>query len=287
VRNQDADILRLKEELRMTRTALRESQRQTQELEDTIRMKEELSEVSDRQVQGAMDQVHILQAELDSTKSQLEDLKEHQSKVPVTESDLYNSWQRQHDLINRLRESLSCPMCYEPLPKDDFVALQCGHTFCSSCFTKWTESHRESFRNNPHLQGVYKGAECPECRAPIKTPASNKWRVWALEEIVRLLARGARDDESEQKAREKMMQLGFVKEEEMGDGAETKENDRMDTSEDEEDPEEVAALLEDRPRMPYSTSPPPPSSMPHRASPPPSMPSSMSPPPSMPSPSPS
>jgi len=49
---------------------------------------------------------------------------------------------------------------------------------------------------NPNQQGVYPGADCPECRS--KEVRRGKVRIWALEETVRLVDRAVREIEKNQ-----------------------------------------------------------------------------------------
>jgi len=54
---------------------------------------------------------------------------------------------------------------------------------------------------NPNQQGVYPGADCPECRS--REVRRGKVRIWALEETVRLVDRAVREIEKNQFTPEK------------------------------------------------------------------------------------
>jgi hypothetical protein len=72
-----------------------------------------------------------------------------------------------------------------------------------SCLDQYAKSHRDTWKNSPNVMGVYPGPDCPECRLPVlpsvsgsrKSPfesghpdlGTGKWRVWLLEELLRLL----------------------------------------------------------------------------------------------------
>ena len=58
---------------------------------------------------------------------------------------------------------------------------------------------------NPNQQGVYPGADCPECRS--KEVRRGKVRIWALEETVRLVDRAVREIEKNQFTPEKKEEI--------------------------------------------------------------------------------
>jgi ribosomal protein L37AE/L43A len=113
---------------------------------------------------------------------------------------------------------LSCAICYEFYSRGSAVSLMCGHSFCEACFKNWegkieiilisgsrsparhaltifmnnSAKHLENFKMST-IQGAYTGPDCPECRTT--DVRRGRVRIWAMEETVRLVEKGAREME--------------------------------------------------------------------------------------------
>lgn len=71
---------------------------------------------------------------------QLAAFREEQEAFPLSDMDLLHRYQRQTALFELIQESLTCPICYSAFAKDAEgrpVSLQCGHSFCETCFGTW------------------------------------------------------------------------------------------------------------------------------------------------------
>lgn len=62
-------------------------------------------------------------------------------------------------ITTRIRESTTCPVCYEPI-QNKTVVLCCQNTFCLACITAWMANG----------DSVVRRAPCPMCKVPL-TPA--------------------------------------------------------------------------------------------------------------------
>lgn len=119
-------------------------------------------------------------AELQRKEAELVALRAEQAEQPISANDLAHRFEQLSDLFTQLQDTLTCPVCYEPFGRGQAVSLQCGHTFCQTCYTEWEQRHVEAFKNSPR-QGVYTGPECPECRVSCHI-------FWAALESTRLHA---------------------------------------------------------------------------------------------------
>ncbi|GAA6024677.1 hypothetical protein JCM10207_007832 [Rhodosporidiobolus poonsookiae] len=156
------------------------------ELEDVLRLKEGIFETQERQIELLERQNVVLREKED----ELVALRLDQAEHPISATDAAHRLDQLGDVFEQLKDTLSCPVCYEPFGRDQAVSLTCGHTFCKGCYTTWESRHVEAFRLSPQ-QGAYVGPECPECRTA--DPRRAKVRIWALEEVVRLVDRGVSD----------------------------------------------------------------------------------------------
>jgi len=175
-----------------------------------------------------------------------------------------------------MRESCICPMCYETLKKEKWASLRCGHVFCLSCLDLYAKAHRDTWKNSPNVMGVYPGPDCPECRLPVlpsssgsrKSPfetghpdlGTGKWRVWLLEELLRLVQKDEVKEEEEerewQEEKEKFRrgEVPSPPPKLHDDDEERKRREStMDVDEEEvKNKEESFDMLRDRKRSPYS-----------------------------------
>ncbi|GAA5856495.1 hypothetical protein JCM8547_008769 [Rhodosporidiobolus lusitaniae] len=177
---------RLEEESRAAVGARKGAVERVRELEDVLRLKEGIFESLERRISNLESQ----NAALLLKEQELFALRLEQAEQPLSNRDLEYRFEQLGEVFSDLKDHISCPVCYEPLEKNQLVSMSCGHTFCKSCHTSWEQRHMESFRLSPE-QGQYQGAECPECRTP--DPRRGKIRIWALEEIVRLVDRATRE----------------------------------------------------------------------------------------------
>ncbi|KAG0663068.1 hypothetical protein C6P46_002911 [Rhodotorula mucilaginosa] len=156
------------------------------------RLTEEL--VQTRQMFDALErQIVLLEkhvANLQRKEAELNALRAEQAEQPVSASDVAHRYEQLSDLFTQLQDTLTCPVCYEPFGRGQAVSLQCGHTFCQTCYSEWEHRHVEAWKVSPQ-QGVYSGPECPECRtADVRR---GRVRIYSLEEVVRLVERGKRE----------------------------------------------------------------------------------------------
>lgn len=132
------------------------------ELEDILRLKERMAEDQERQLAGAFETAEQLRSELAESRrvsalrrcaasslgltyhapvpQQLAAFREEQEAFPLSDMDLLHRYQRQTALFELIQESLTCPICYSAFAKDAEgrpVSLQCGHSFCETCFGTW------------------------------------------------------------------------------------------------------------------------------------------------------
>ncbi|BGP22023.1 hypothetical protein JCM10295v2_000900 [Rhodotorula toruloides] len=198
-KEKDEIIRRLTEELMRTRErnqqlekdrpaieAAKAAVERAREIEDVLRLKDGMMEALERQV--ALLEKH--NASLQQKEAELVALRAEQAEHPISHPDLLHRYEQLCDIFGQLRDTLSCPVCYEPFDKDQAVSLLCGHSFCATCYAEWERKHIEAFKLSPR-QGQYTGPECPECRtADVRR---GRVRIWSLEEVVRLVDRANRE----------------------------------------------------------------------------------------------
>ncbi|BGP29223.1 hypothetical protein JCM10296v2_000961 [Rhodotorula toruloides] len=158
----------------------------SRELEDVLRLKDIMVESLERQV-ALLEKYN---AALQQKEAELVALRAEQAEQPISQPDLLHRYEQLCDIFGQLRDTLTCPVCYEPFDKDQAVSLLCGHSFCATCYAEWERKHIEAFKLSPR-QGQYTGPECPECRtADVRR---GRVRIWSLEEVVRLVDRANRE----------------------------------------------------------------------------------------------
>ncbi|TNY24199.1 hypothetical protein DMC30DRAFT_358924, partial [Rhodotorula diobovata] len=156
------------------------------ELEDILRLKEGLFDSLERQITLLEKQNTALQLK----EAELAALRHEMEEHPVSESDLLHRYEQLAEIFDLVKDTLSCPVCYEPFQKDEAVSLMCGHTFCKPCYTSWEQRSIEAFKLSP-VAGQYLGPDCPECRSA--DVRRGRIRIWSLEEVVRLVDRAQRE----------------------------------------------------------------------------------------------
>ncbi|GAA5991568.1 hypothetical protein JCM10908_005767 [Rhodotorula pacifica] len=202
-RSKDEIIRRLTEELVQTRQRNAELERRdlnakqadqvwkgaearVRELEDVLALKNGMFDALERQIVL----LEKYTADLQRKEAELVALRAEQAEQPISASDVAHRFEQLSELFTQLQDTLTCPVCYEPFGRGQAVSLQCGHTFCQTCYTEWEQRHVEAFKMSPQ-QGVYSGPECPECRtADVRR---GRVRIYSLEEVVRLVERGKRE----------------------------------------------------------------------------------------------
>lgn len=146
------------------------------EVEDVLRLKDGMMEALERQV-ALLEKYN---ASLQQKEAELAALRAEQAERPISQPDLVHRYEQLCDIFCQLRDTLTCPVCYEPFDKDQAVSLLCGHSFCATCYGEWERKHIEAFKLSPR-QGQYTGPECPECRtADVRR---GRVRIWSLEEV--------------------------------------------------------------------------------------------------------
>lgn len=146
------------------------------ELEDVVRLKDIMVESLERQVSL----LEKYNAALQQKEAELVALRAEQVEQPISQPDLLHRYEQLCDIFGQLRDTLTCPVCYEPFDKDQAVSLLCGHSFCGACYAEWERKHIEAFKMSS-IQGQYTGPECPECRtADVRR---GRVRIWSLEEV--------------------------------------------------------------------------------------------------------
>ncbi|KAK4049668.1 hypothetical protein OIV83_003943 [Microbotryomycetes sp. JL201] len=158
--------------------------------EDTLRLKSQLLDDLERSLAVAQDRANSLADQVSARELDLRLLRQDMDKHPVSDADLLHRYQKQAELIELLEETLTCPICYVPFSRGQAVSLLCGHVFCEPCFKAWEVKHALAWKASPQ-QGAYHGAECPECRS--QDVRRGRVRIFALEEVVRLVERGISD----------------------------------------------------------------------------------------------
>ncbi|BGO88715.1 hypothetical protein NBRC10512_005161 [Rhodotorula toruloides] len=198
-KEKDEIIRRLTEELMRTRernqqlekdlpalAASKAAVERARELEDVVRLKDIMVESLERQVSL----LEKYNAALQQKEAELVALRAEQVEQPISQPDLLHRYEQLCDIFGQLRDTLTCPVCYEPFDKDQAVSLLCGHSFCGACYAEWERKHIEAFKMSS-IQGQYTGPECPECRtADVRR---GRVRIWSLEEVVRLVDRANRE----------------------------------------------------------------------------------------------
>uniref|UniRef100_A0A0K3CHJ5 FGENESH: predicted gene_5.92 protein n=1 Tax=Rhodotorula toruloides TaxID=5286 RepID=A0A0K3CHJ5_RHOTO len=167
-------------------TAAKAAVDRARELEDVLRLKDIMVESLERQV-ALLEKYN---AALQQKEAELVALRAEQAEQPISQPDLRHRYEQLCDIFGQLRDTLTCPVCYEPFDKDQAVSLLCGHSFCAACYAEWERKHIEAFKMSS-MQGQYTGPECPECRtADVRR---GRVRIWSLEEVVRLVDRATRE----------------------------------------------------------------------------------------------
>ncbi|KAM0755634.1 hypothetical protein T439DRAFT_320339 [Meredithblackwellia eburnea MCA 4105] len=181
---------RLKEELRVAQGGRSAALQRARELEDVLRLKEQMFDDFDRQLSSSQDRTRELTEQVSALDRQLAAIRLEQESFPISDMDLLHRHERQSALFESIQDALTCPVCYEFFGRNSAVSLLCGHSFCQPCFSSWEEKHLASFKLSSQ-QGAYTGADCPECRST--EVRRGKVRIWALEEAIRLVERGVRE----------------------------------------------------------------------------------------------
>lgn len=158
--------------------------------EDTTRLKDKLIDDLEQSLNLAEERANSLADQVSAREMDLRLLREDMDKHPISDKDLLHRFEKQAELFELLEEALTCPICYSPFSRGQAVSLLCGHAFCETCFSEWEAKHLATFKMSPQ-QGAYYGAECPECRS--QDVRRGRVRIFALEEVVRLVERGMRD----------------------------------------------------------------------------------------------
>ncbi|CAH7688564.1 hypothetical protein BY996DRAFT_8525164 [Phakopsora pachyrhizi] len=194
-------IDRLAAELKVAKMAQVHSERRLMELEDVVRQKDLLMEISSQQAEAAWDSMAELKKQLAAQDIVIKRLKEDAKDFPLSNPALTRSNQLLSETIDTMRECFTCPLCYDGLAKSDAVSLRCGHTFCQNCINAWAESSATLDPGRSRFTKKVDEVQCPECR----TTGSVRVRLYMLEEAIRLLARAEREremvNEEEQKRR--------------------------------------------------------------------------------------
>ncbi|KAH8913315.1 hypothetical protein BT69DRAFT_1344796 [Atractiella rhizophila] len=236
-REQDlkAEVEALRRKLEESEKERKAQRQQVYELQDDLRTREALQD-------DLSNANESLSSELSKAKSEISNLLANLDKVPPNYHALLESWKKQKDFVEQLRECVVCPMCYEYLKKEQWASLRCGHCFCLDCLDKYSASHKDQWKKNPNVQGSYPGYDCPECRLPVFSASSKDspfaaghpglkngmWRVWILEEIVRHLEKREEKEEKEKEDWEKQLQGMLKGQSSVG---EKKEEEKMDVDE--------------------------------------------------------
>ncbi|KAH9814639.1 hypothetical protein DFH28DRAFT_894499 [Melampsora americana] len=209
-------IDRLSTELNVMKMSKIHAERKLLELEDTIRTKEKLSEVSREQCEAAWDTISELREQLSVQSVVIKRLKEDAESFPLSTPALMRSHHQLSNIIDTLRECFTCPLCYDGIEKSEAVSLGCGHTFCENCIEAWASSSNNPLSNaNPRnptsnsKSNSSKLVQCPECR----TEGSDRIRLYMLEESIRLISRAEKERKSiEEEERQRRSQLEVVDE---------------------------------------------------------------------------
>ncbi|OAV96195.1 hypothetical protein PTTG_03430 [Puccinia triticina 1-1 BBBD Race 1] len=186
-------IHRLAAELKVAKMAKTHAERKVLELEDVIRQRAKLMDISSQQCDAAWENMAELKNQIASQDVVIKRLKDDANQYPLSSSTLVQSHQRLSSTIDTLRECFTCPLCYNGLEKGDAVSLRCGHTFCQKCIDAWAASSNPSDSRPQELRKTAEArVQCPECR----TTGSTRVRLYMMEEAIRLLARAEREREA-------------------------------------------------------------------------------------------
>ncbi|KAM0787017.1 hypothetical protein ACM66B_006285 [Microbotryomycetes sp. NB124-2] len=158
--------------------------------EDTLRLKNQLLDNLERSLSLEQDRANSLADQVAAREMDLRLLKQDLDKVPISDADLLHRYKKQTELIELLEETLTCPICYVPFSREQATSLLCGHAFCEPCFKAWEVKHAAAWKASSQ-QGAYHGPDCPECRS--SDVRRGRVRIFALEEVVRLVERGIRE----------------------------------------------------------------------------------------------
>ncbi|SGY39693.1 BQ5605_C003g02265 [Microbotryum silenes-dioicae] len=170
----------------------RAAQHRIRELQDLLAIQQRLTSDTQATLHLTESRLESLTHSYNSAQSELSTLRTELSKTPTTSLDLFFRYKQLQDLWDQARDTLSCPVCFDFIGKGQVVSLLCGHTFCQGCWTEWENKHLVEFKTSTQ-QGRYFGPDCPECRE--SGVRHRKVRVWALEEVIRLVERGTRQTE--------------------------------------------------------------------------------------------
>lgn len=147
---------------------------------------------------------------VDTRAQIIERLRADATTFPLSSPALLRSHHLLAATFSSLRESFSCPICFEPLLKSSAVSLSCGHTFCESCLFSWTSSKTEYQVSAQAWKSINRW-DCPECRMGSAGPGEKKVRLYMLEEAIRLVGRAERErlevEEEEKKRRAGLEQV--------------------------------------------------------------------------------
>lgn len=133
------------------------------ELEDVLRLKDQLSSDTERQLSRAQVSIEALEAQLHAAQARLDAVQVERTLHPLSDLDLIYRHERLVALFDFLADTLTCPICYSSFSRNGVVSLMCGHNFCSHCLDAWEHRHLENFKIST-VQGQYLGPDCPECR---------------------------------------------------------------------------------------------------------------------------
>lgn len=144
---------------------------QLREAEDVVRLKDQLNESLERQIANKEKEFDKLQGEFVAKESLLEAIRKEQVEFPISETvarhegvsgdienvatggrDLLDRLKRYEDTWERLSDSLTCPICYQPFSAGKTVVLFCGHSFCSGCQLGWERTYNSHQSLNEDLR---------------------------------------------------------------------------------------------------------------------------------------
>ena len=123
---------------------------QLREAEDVVRLKDQMNESLERQLANSTKEFEKLQEEFVAKESLLAAIRREQVEFPISGRDLLDRLKRYEETWERLGDSLTCPICYQPFSAGKTVVLFCGHSFCAGCQSDWERklSFRQMSKNN-------------------------------------------------------------------------------------------------------------------------------------------